>query len=264
VWISPFGINTRLSPAMKKGRVFIAGDASHVHSPVGGQGMNTGIQDAINLSWKLASVLHGNGGEGLLSSYQIERHGNARKLLERVGPATRMADLHSSLSIEVRNHLIRFVGLVGMDNAMAETVSMLNVAYRDSAIVEEGHLGWLSGAPHAGERAPEAWGLQTRSGAHTRLHALWKGDGRFQLLIFGNALAPADLPGFVRVIRIFREGNAGDSVVIDRRGEAHKAYAVGKDGACYLIRPDGIISYRGISSDMSLLIRHLERNFGTE
>lgn len=263
VWISPFGINTRLSPAMKKGRVFIAGDASHVHSPVGGQGMNTGIQDAINLAWKLASVLRGHGGEGLLASYQIERHGNARKLLERVGPATRMADLHSSLSIEMRNHVIRFLGLLGLDNAMAETVSMLDVAYRDSAIVEEGHLGWFSGAPHAGERAPEAWGLQTRSGAHARLHELWKGDSRFQLLIFGSAPTPEGLPDFVRVIRIFPEGNACDSVVIDRRGEAHHAYSVGKEGACYLVRPDGIISYRGVASDMSLLMRHLERNFGS-
>ncbi|MBN8709240.1 MAG: FAD-dependent monooxygenase [Verrucomicrobia bacterium] len=262
VWISPFAINTRLSPSMKKGRVFIAGDASHVHSPVGGQGMNTGIQDAVNLAWKLASVLQGFGGEGLLASYQIERHGNARKLLERVGPATRMADLHSSLSVEMRNHVIRFVGLIGMGDAMAETVSMLDVSYRDSAIVEEGHLGWFSGAPHAGERAPDAWGLRKRSGAQTRLHSLWKGDGRFQLLIFGNAIVPAELPGFVRVIRIFREGNAGDSVFIDRRGEAHKAYSVGSGGACYLIRPDGIISYRGVASDMSLLIKHLQRNFG--
>ncbi len=102
-------------------------------------------------SWRLSCA--DTGARGLLASYQIERHGNARKLLERVGPATRMADLHSPLSVEMRNHAIRFLGLVGLDNAMAETVSMLDVAYRDSAIVEEGHLGWFSGAPHAGERA---------------------------------------------------------------------------------------------------------------
>src|SRR5262249_4053691 len=70
-WISPFAINTRLVPSMQAGRVFLAGDAAHVHSPVGGQGMNTGIQDAINLAWKLALVVRGKGSEALLASYNI-------------------------------------------------------------------------------------------------------------------------------------------------------------------------------------------------
>ena len=93
VWISPFGINTRMAPTMRRGRVFLAGDAAHVHSPVGGQGMNTGIQDALNLSWKLALVLRGAARQELLESYNAERHANARRLLARVGPATKMASL---------------------------------------------------------------------------------------------------------------------------------------------------------------------------
>jgi 3-(3-hydroxy-phenyl)propionate hydroxylase len=67
-------------PTMNVGRVFLAGDASHVHSPVGGQGMNTGIQDAINLAWKLALVVQGRGTEALLASYDAERHANAKRL----------------------------------------------------------------------------------------------------------------------------------------------------------------------------------------
>ena len=61
-------------PAYRHGRVFLAGDAAHVHSPAGGQGMNTGIQDAANIAWKLASTLDGRGGDRLLNSYQAERH----------------------------------------------------------------------------------------------------------------------------------------------------------------------------------------------
>jgi 2-polyprenyl-6-methoxyphenol hydroxylase-like FAD-dependent oxidoreductase len=91
VWISPFGINTRMAPTMHLGRIFLAGDAAHVHSPVGGQGMNTGIQDALNLAWKLALVLRGAAKPELLDSYNAERHANARRLLGRVGPATKMA-----------------------------------------------------------------------------------------------------------------------------------------------------------------------------
>ncbi|MFZ4682838.1 MAG: FAD-dependent monooxygenase, partial [Terrimicrobiaceae bacterium] len=78
VWISPFGLNTRMSPTMQAGRVFLAGDAAHVHSPVGGQGMNTGIQDSLNLAWKLALVLKGLAKPALLESYNAERHANAK------------------------------------------------------------------------------------------------------------------------------------------------------------------------------------------
>ena len=129
VWISLFGINTRMVPTMRRGRIFLAGDAAHVHSPVGGQGMNTGIQDALNLAWKLALVLRGAAKPELLDSYNAERHANARRLLARVGPATKMASLRHPVAIEVRNWLIHLLGELGFSHAMPRIVSMLDVAY---------------------------------------------------------------------------------------------------------------------------------------
>jgi 2-polyprenyl-6-methoxyphenol hydroxylase-like FAD-dependent oxidoreductase len=118
-----------MAPTMHLGRIFLAGDAAHVHSPVGGQGMNTGIQDALNLAWKLALVLRGAAKPELLDSYNAERHANARRLLGRVGPATKMAGLRHPLAIEVRNWLIHLLGGLGFSHAMPRFVSMLDVAY---------------------------------------------------------------------------------------------------------------------------------------
>ncbi|POX53566.1 FAD-dependent oxidoreductase [Streptomyces sp. Ru71] len=90
-WMSRFHSDERQAPAYRVGRVFLAGDAAHVHTPAGGQGMNTGLQDAANLSWKLAQVLHGHAPEALLDTYQAERHPVGRSVLRSSGGIVRMA-----------------------------------------------------------------------------------------------------------------------------------------------------------------------------
>ena len=84
-WISRFHSDERQVPRYRVGRVFLAGDAAHVHSPAGGMGMNTGLQDAANLGWKLAAALRGRGGEELLDSYHRERHPVGRAVLRMSG-----------------------------------------------------------------------------------------------------------------------------------------------------------------------------------
>src|SRR5437764_7161611 len=84
-WMSRFHSDERQAPRYRVGRVFLAGDAAHVHSPAGGQGMNTGLQDAANLSWKLAAAVHGWGGERLLDSYHEERYSVGRQVLRSSG-----------------------------------------------------------------------------------------------------------------------------------------------------------------------------------
>src|SRR5262249_43125551 len=130
VWISPFSINTRMTPAMRVGRVFLAGDAAHVHSPVGGQGMNTGIQDAFNLAWKLALVLKGARPEPLLESYHVERHENARRLLGFVSPATKMVNLRHPVPVAIRNAALGVLDHLGIPRQMSNRVSQLDVHYR--------------------------------------------------------------------------------------------------------------------------------------
>src|SRR5207302_4024070 len=80
-WFSTYHVHHRVAARFREGRVFLLGDAAHVHSPVGGQGMNTGIGDAVNLAWKLAAVLRGGAPGGLLATYEPERIAFARRLV---------------------------------------------------------------------------------------------------------------------------------------------------------------------------------------
>lgn len=102
-WMSRFHSDERQVPAYRVGRVFLAGDAAHVHSPAGGQGMNTGLQDAANLSWKLAAVVQGRTGDAVLDTYQSERHPVGRMVLRSSGALIRLAMLRSALGRVVRD-----------------------------------------------------------------------------------------------------------------------------------------------------------------
>jgi 2-polyprenyl-6-methoxyphenol hydroxylase-like FAD-dependent oxidoreductase len=102
-WMSRFHSDERQAPRYRVGRVFLAGDAAHVHSPAGGQGMNTGLQDAANLGWKLAAAVRGWAPAGLLDSYQTERHPVGRTVLRSSGAIIRMALLRSVAARSVRN-----------------------------------------------------------------------------------------------------------------------------------------------------------------
>jgi 2-polyprenyl-6-methoxyphenol hydroxylase-like FAD-dependent oxidoreductase len=113
-WISRFHSDERQAPSYRTGRVFLAGDAAHVHSPAGGQGMNTGLQDAANLSWKLASVLRGDAPdpEALLDSYHSERYPVGRMVLRSSGAIVRLAMAHTPLQRAARSLAARFLNTV--------------------------------------------------------------------------------------------------------------------------------------------------------
>jgi len=104
-WMSRFHSDERQAPAYRVGRVFLAGDAAHVHSPAGGQGMNTGLQDAANLSWKLAAAVYGRAGDALLDTYQSERYPVGRTVLRSSGALIRLAMIRSATGRAVRNRV---------------------------------------------------------------------------------------------------------------------------------------------------------------
>ncbi|WP_405854596.1 FAD-dependent monooxygenase [Streptomyces sp. NBC_00090] len=167
-WISRFHSDERQAPAYRVGRVFLAGDAAHVHSPAGGQGMNTGLQDAANLSWKLTAVLRGEAPdpEALLDSYQSERHPVGTAVLRSSGAIVRLAMARTPLARAARATAARFLNTVGPASARAMgMISGLGIAYAPTAGTRR----------PAGRRAPD---LHLREG---RLHELLR-EGEFVLI----------------------------------------------------------------------------------
>jgi 2-polyprenyl-6-methoxyphenol hydroxylase-like FAD-dependent oxidoreductase len=129
-WTSNFRVNHRVASSYRRGRVFLAGDAAHVHSPAGGQGMNTGIQDSANLAWKLALVHHGLVGDELLDSYEAERRPIALDVVAQTHRLTRLATLHGQVQRSARNAVLGLAGRVpAVRRFLAQNLSELAVSY---------------------------------------------------------------------------------------------------------------------------------------
>ncbi|MCB8907771.1 MULTISPECIES: FAD-dependent monooxygenase [unclassified Streptomyces] len=213
-WISRFHSDERQVPSYRVGRVFLAGDAAHVHSPAGGQGMNTGLQDAANLSWKLAAVLRGDAPapEALLDSYQSERHPVGATVLRTSGALVRLAMAHTPLTRAARSLAARLLSAVRPASARAMgMISGLGIAYAPPA----------GSKRPAGRRAPD---LRLREG---RLYELLRA-GEF-VLITPEAGLP-DLPGTAPV--------SPERLVRATWADPTRSTAV-------LVRPDGYVHWAG-------------------
>ncbi len=155
-WFSTYRVHHRVTEHFRKGRCFLLGDAAHIHSPAGGQGMNTGLGDAINLAWKLKAVLAGQASEALLDTYETERRAFARKLIATTDKAFTLATAEGRLADFVRTRLAPIIvpTLFKFEAArdyMFSAVSQIVIAYHDSAI-SVGRAGSVRG----GDRLPWA------------------------------------------------------------------------------------------------------------
>ncbi|MBK4738067.1 FAD-dependent monooxygenase [Noviherbaspirillum pedocola] len=153
-WFSTYHVHHRVAPSFRAGRIFIAGDAAHIHSPAGGQGMNTGIGDAINLAWKLAAVLKRQASDRLLDSYEAERIGFARRLVETTDRVFTLATTEGHVAEMVRTRLAPVIaplvmGLPAAREYLFRTVSQIMLNYRNSMLCngKAGHI-------HGGDRLP--------------------------------------------------------------------------------------------------------------
>jgi len=153
-WFSHYRVHHRVTDSFRHGRAFLLGDAAHVHSPAGGQGMNTGIGDAVNLAWKLAEVLKGHAPDSLLDSYDAERRAFAQKVVDTTDRLFTFATAQGSFADFVRTHIFPAVasvayGFGSVREFMFRTVSQTTLHYQDSP-VSEGQAGKVKG----GDRLP--------------------------------------------------------------------------------------------------------------
>ena len=153
-WFSTYHVHHRVTEHFRKGRAFLLGDAAHIHSPAGGQGMNTGIGDAINLAWKLAAVVAGRGGDNLLDSYEAERIGFARRLVATTDRVFSFATAEGKIADILRTRVAPvLVPMAAAFDAVREfmfrTVSQITLNYRHGPLSrgEAGHV-------HGGDRLP--------------------------------------------------------------------------------------------------------------
>jgi len=267
VWSTYFRLHNRHATTYRAGRVFLAGDAAHIHSPAGAQGMNTGIQDAWNLGWKLALVANGTADAGLLDTYERERQPVGKGVLRLTDRAFRIATSTSPaitlLRMRVAPRLIGMAGRAGRARGRGfRTLSQLAIDYRTSPAAVDGDPGVRRG-PHAGDRLPDA--AVTCDGTATTLHRALAAPG-FHLLLTGPADAwpvplldaPADRRTEVEVHRLSARPAPG--ALHDASGDAHRRLGVptGRP-AQYLVRPDGYIAYRDAGTDLDGLRRYLDR-----
>jgi hypothetical protein len=243
-WSSRVQLEHRIASRYRRGALFLVGDAAHVHSPAGGQGMNTGIQDALNLGWKLAFAASAPSRpvtDGLLDSYERERRPVARYVLALThalfwgeagtDPLARFARASlAPLASPLVPHLLRRRRLVAEG---VRLLSQLRVHYRHSELSVEGAPPGRHG-PRPGERLPDAF--VDAAGRRCRLHALIARPG-VHVLLDRDAIAPADkvLGEMVTVHRM-----------LDRRGTG-----------VLVVRPDGYVGFRASAVDPGQVVNWL-------
>jgi len=281
-WLGYFRIHYRVSRHYGHGRTLLAGDAVHVHSPVGGQGMNTGIQDAYNLAWKLALVERGRAPHALLESYEKERRAVAEDVLATTRAATREAAIFRQLPQAERERLYLHAALPELERLrLLRHREELDLDYRRSPICAEHRGRGLAGSPrssgpHPGAQARDAGPLQLGDRVVTLLELL-RGP-RHTLLLFAGV--PCEAAARTRLRELAAEvarargdlvdvylvdtepvaAPPGATLVHDPKQVLHRRYDARRD-CLYLIRPDGYVGFRSEPSSLTALRRHLDRVF---
>jgi hypothetical protein len=254
-WFSTYRIHHRAAARFRDRRCFLLGDAAHVHSPVGAQGMNTGLQDAYNFAWKLALVIEGNADASLLDSYEAERHPVAQRLLATTDRGFRLVVSDSPLAGLFRTQILARIAAFAVNRKRVQriafrTVSQTGIHYRRGPLsVDAAELP--KRAPQAGDRFP--WmHLQLDAGGAVQDLFQALDDTRFNLLVFGQETAQTlpDLNGLLRI----------HAIPITAGNEAEQARVHVPRTAFYLLRPDGHVGLCGRTLDAAALQRYFASN----
>jgi 2-polyprenyl-6-methoxyphenol hydroxylase-like FAD-dependent oxidoreductase len=250
-WFSTYRIHHRCTEQFRKGRCFLLGDAAHVHSPMGGQGMNTGLQDAYNLAWKLEMVLAGRAGDALLDTFESERMQVAQRLLATTDRAFRLLVNDSWIAAIFRTRIVARVAAIAMRRPRArrlafQTLSMLGIHYPGSRLSHlEGSLPERS--PRPGDRFP--W-LHLAFDAHGVSQDLFSrlDDTRFNLVVVGQPASDASPLALIDRMTV----HVIPDVAPNRRELARAGIGA---PSYYLLRPDGHIGLAGSRLDPTAIER---------
>jgi 2-polyprenyl-6-methoxyphenol hydroxylase-like FAD-dependent oxidoreductase len=245
LWFSTYRIHHRCTERFRDRRCFLLGDAAHVHSPMGGQGMNTGLQDAYNLAWKLALVVNGQAGEALLDSYEAERMPVAHRLLATTDSAFQRVVSDTWLGGMFRMHVLPRVAAFAMSSqrvrkAAFRTLSQTGISYPKSPLSRT--LGRpAKRGPLAGDRFPWLTLTFSPGGASEDLFKRLD-DRHFNLLVIGQPAPTAESFGLDDLLRVH-------SIPFDDENARALATASIEAPAFYLLRPDGHIGLAGTRFD---------------
>ena len=231
-WFSTYHVYHRVADHFREGRVFVLGDAAHIHSPVGGQGMNTGIGDALNLAWKVAAVRHGHADASLLDSYEPERIAFARRLVATTDQAFTAVTSRGSIARLVRLHIVPLVlpylfNMEAVRRFMFRTVSQTVVNYRGSSL-SQGRAGTV----HGGDRLPWVEAEDMKEDNFKSLRSL-----DWQVHVYGDA--GAELRAACDARKLSLQVFAWRPKMAQTGLQRNALYLVRPDGYVALADPDG-------------------------
>jgi 2-polyprenyl-6-methoxyphenol hydroxylase-like FAD-dependent oxidoreductase len=246
-WLANFRCHRRSASAYRRGRALLAGDAVHIHTPAGGQGMNTGITDAHNLGWKLALVASGRASDALLDTYGTERLPVAEQVITLTHALVHYGSMSDPVKRRIRDVVVPALGRVpAVQRRAARRLSQVHVAYPPGPLARPDRA---RGTPGPGQRMPD---IQVRAGTQvTTLHGVLRG-GRHVLVV--PAAAAADVasdPG----LRPY----AGDLDMVT--GDVEPGSRHGVAGTVLLVRPDGHVAARGRPGRMPAVTGYLRDLF---
>ena len=239
-WFSTYRVHHRVAERFREGRAFLLGDAAHIHSPAGGQGMNTGIGDAINLAWKLSAVLSGRAPDELLDTYEEERIAFARKLVATTDRIFSFVSGEGHLADIIRTRVAPFlmpkvIAFEGVREFIFRTVSQIMLNYRDAPLSEG-----IAGKVHGGDRLP--WVSVAGSDNFTSLKQM-----SWHIHIYGKA--GGDMTQWCKA-------NAVPLTVFEWHSK-HDNAGLARD-ALYLMRPDTYVALAEESGSVDALQTYCE------
>ena len=278
-WLAFFSVNERFSSRVRVGRVFLLGDAAHIHSPAGGQGMNTGMQDAFNFGWKLSLLTKGNGDpEALAESFHEERHPVAWALIEKTGALLRFGMANNAFLRAAKDVAVKYLFQTNFAQSnLSGQLSELHICYPKSPLVIPddawpNHHGFEPGSkPRDAELQHPAtketlslWRLFLAP-SHTLILFSGQAPTSATLSELVNVGATASSPDAVQTIIVWNAStapaNSPSELYLDPEGKAHNRYGLDRPG-WYLVRPDQYLAARSATLKTDRLKAYLKKVLG--